>query len=63
MNHLKVVETSRTGYNTQSVIKTPVTMEIKPVNPERAIDQKLVEKAQRATNVHLVFWLKNTTKN
>ena len=47
MNHLKVVETSRTGYNTQSVIKTPVAMEIKPVNPERAIDQKLVEKAQK----------------
>ena len=47
MNHLKVVETSRTGYNTQSVIKTPVAMEIKPVYPERAIDQKLVEKAQK----------------
>ena len=47
MNHLKVVETSRTGYNTQSVIKTPVAMETKPVNPERAIDQKLVEKAQK----------------
>ena len=37
MNHLKVVETSRTGYNTQSVIKTPVAMETKPVNPERAV--------------------------
>ena len=47
MNHLKVVETSRTGYNTQSVIKTPVAMETKPVNTERAIDKKLVEKAQK----------------
>lgn len=47
MNHLKLVESSYTGYNKQSVNSKPKSMEIKPVNPERAIDQKLVEKAQK----------------
>lgn len=47
MNHLKLVESSYTGYNKQSVNSKLKSMEIKPVNPERAIDQKLVEKAQK----------------
>lgn len=47
MSHLKVVEASHTRYNNQSIKNKSIPMETKPVNPERAIDQKLVEKAQK----------------
>lgn len=47
MSHLKVVEASHTRYNNQSNENKSIPMETKPVNPERAIDQKLVEKAQK----------------
>lgn len=47
MSHLKVVEASHTRYNNQSIENKSIPMETKPVNPERAIDQKLVEKAQK----------------
>lgn len=47
MSHLKVLEASHTRYNNQSNENKSIPMETKPVNPERAIDQKLVEKAQK----------------
>jgi len=48
MNTLKVIATSSHVYNTNKNIKVKEKlMESRPVNPERAIDQKLVEKAQR----------------
>jgi len=48
MNTLKVITTSSHVYNVNKNIKVEEKpMESRPVNPERAIDQKLVEKAQR----------------
>ena len=48
MNTLKVIATSSHVYNVNKNIKVKEKlMESRPVNPERAIDQKLVEKAQR----------------
>ena len=48
MNTLKVITTSSHVYNDKKNIKVKEKlMESRPVNPERAIDQKLVEKAQR----------------
>ena len=48
MNTLKVITTSSHVYNVKKNIKVKEKlMESRPVNPERAIDQKLVEKAQR----------------
>jgi len=48
MNTLKVIATSSHVYNVNKNIKVEEKlMESRPVNPERAIDQKLVEKAQR----------------
>ena len=47
MNTLKVVSDPKPVYNSQIVQNKPQNMDVKPVNPERAIDQKLVEKAQK----------------
>ena len=48
MNTLKVIASSSHVYNVNKNIKVEEKpMESRPVNPERAIDQKLVEKAQR----------------
>ena len=47
MNTLKVVSDPKPVYNRQIVQNKPQNMDVKPVNPERAIDQKLVEKAQK----------------
>ena len=48
MNTLKVIASSSHVYNDKKNIKVKEKlMESRPVNPERAIDQKLVEKAQR----------------
>jgi len=48
MNTLKVIATSSHVYNVNKNIKVEEKpMESRPVNPERAIDQKLVEKAPR----------------
>ena len=48
MNTLKVIATSSHVYNVNKNIKVEEKlMESRPVNPERAIDQKLVQKAQR----------------
>jgi RNA polymerase sigma-70 factor (ECF subfamily) len=47
MNHLKVVNQVQTGYNKPLMNYPSPNMDPKPVNPERLVDQKLVEKAQR----------------
>ena len=47
MNTLKVVSDPKPVYNSQPVHNKSQNMDVKPVNPERAIDQKLVEKAQK----------------
>ena len=47
MNHLKVVNQVQTGYNKPLMNHPSSNMDPKPVNPERLVDQKLVEKAQR----------------
>ena len=48
MNTLKVIATNSHVYNDKKNIKVKENlMESRPINPERAIDQKLVEKAQR----------------
>ncbi len=48
MNTLKVIATSSHVYNVKENINVEdKLMESRPVNPERAIDQKLVEKAQK----------------
>jgi RNA polymerase sigma-70 factor (ECF subfamily) len=47
MNHLKVVNQVQTGYNKSLMNHPSPNMDPKPVNPERLVDQKLVEKAQR----------------
>ena len=47
MNHLKVVNQFQTGYNKPLMNHPSPNMDPKPVNPERLVDQKLVEKAQR----------------
>jgi len=47
MNHLKVVNQIQTGYNKPLMNHPSPNMDPKPVNPERLVDQKLVEKAQR----------------
>jgi len=47
MNHLKVVNQVQTGYNKPLMNHPSPNMDPKPVNPERLVDQKLVEKAQR----------------
>jgi len=48
MNTLKVIATSSHVYNVKENVNVEnKIMESRPVNPERAIDQKLVEKAQK----------------
>ena len=47
MSALKVVSNPNPMYNSGQVQNTVKNMESKPVNPDRAIDQKLVEKAQK----------------
>ena len=47
MNHLKVVNQVQRGYNKPLMNHPSPNMDPKPVNPERLVDQKLVEKAQR----------------
>ena len=47
MNHLKVVNQVQTRYNKPLMNHPSPNMDPKPVNPERLVDQKLVEKAQR----------------
>ena len=48
MNTLKVLATNASVYNIKKNINVEENlMESRPVNPERAIDQKLVEKSQR----------------
>jgi len=48
MNTLKVIATRSQVYNVKENINVEdKLMESRPVNPERAVDQKLVEKAQR----------------
>jgi len=49
MNSLKVVSKSTEVYNAPNVNSEAVqiNMEARPISPERAIDQKLVEKAQK----------------
>ena len=47
MQPLKVVSTNSTVYNSSNNKLDNSKMEIKPVNPDRALDQKLVEKAQK----------------
>ena len=47
MSALKVLSNPKPMYNVAQENNNKKNMESKPVNPERAIDQKLVEKAQR----------------
>jgi len=47
MSALKVVSNPNPMYNSGPVQNTIKNVESKPVNPDRAIDQKLVEKAQK----------------
>ena len=47
MNQLKVVPIVKPLYNGSMPKEHPVKSDSRPVNPERAIDQKLVEKAQQ----------------
>ena len=47
MSALKVVSNPNPMYNSDQVQNTIKNVESKPVNPDRAIDQKLVEKAQK----------------
>ena len=47
MQPLKVVSENPTVYNSSNNKLDNSKMEIKPVNPDRALDQKLVEKAQK----------------
>jgi len=52
MNSLKVVSKSTEVYNASNVNsdnseEVKINMEVRPISPERAIDQKLVEKAQK----------------
>ena len=47
MSALKVLSNPKPMYNVAQENNNKKNMEPKPVNPERAIDQKLVEKAQR----------------
>ena len=47
MQPLKVVSDNSTVYNSPNNKLDNSKMEIKPVNPDRALDQKLVEKAQK----------------
>ena len=47
MNSLKVISNASQVYNTTIVNLDKKNMDVKPVNPERAVDQKLVEKAQK----------------
>jgi len=48
MNTLKVIATNSHVYNTKDNINVEdKLMESRPVNPDRAVDQKLVEKAQK----------------
>jgi len=47
MQPLKVVSENSTVYNSSNNKLDNSKMEIKPVNPDRALDQKLVEKAQK----------------
>ena len=64
MNTLKVIATSSHVYNVKKNIKVEEKlMESRPVNPERAIDQKLVEKAQRGIKKLLACWLKNINED
>ena len=64
MNTLKVIATSSHVYNVNKNIKVEEKlMESRPVNPERAIDQKLVQKAQREIRKLLVCWLKNINED
>ena len=47
MQPLKIVSENSTVYNSPNNKLDNSKMEIKPVNPDRALDQKLVEKAQK----------------
>jgi RNA polymerase sigma-70 factor (ECF subfamily) len=47
MQPLKIVSENSTVYNSSNNKLDNSKMEIKPVNPDRALDQKLVEKAQK----------------
>ena len=47
MSALKVVSNPNPMYNSSQMQNTIKNVESKPVNPDRAIDQKLVEKAQK----------------
>ena len=47
MQPLKIVSENPTVYNSSNNKLDNSKMEIKPVNPDRALDQKLVEKAQK----------------
>ena len=47
MNQLKVVSNYKSLYNEPMPKDNTMINEVRPVNPERAIDQKLVEKAQK----------------
>ena len=47
MNQLKVVSNYKSLYNEPMAKDNAMINEVRPVNPERAIDQKLVEKAQK----------------
>ena len=47
MSALKVLSNPKPMYNVAQVNNNKKNMESKPVNPDRAIDQKLVEKAQK----------------
>src|SRR5210317_633641 len=47
MHNLKVVESNRRVYSEKSDTQSKNNMNFPPKNPEREIDQKLVEKAQK----------------
>ena len=47
MSALKLVSNPKPMYNVAQEHTKNKNMESKPVNPDRAIDQKLVEKAQK----------------
>jgi RNA polymerase sigma-70 factor, ECF subfamily len=47
MHNLKVVESNRRVYSEKSDTQNKNNMNFPPKNPEREIDQKLVEKAQK----------------